>query len=129
MFFKYTRWSLLWALFILILCAIPGRDLPKVSVLELLNFDKFVHASLFFVLLLLTVRGFSLQTAITALHKSPKIMAFALCVIYGGTIELMQGAFFLERTADLNDFIANSFGCFIGIIIYDKIEKKVFAKI
>jgi VanZ family protein len=128
MFFKYTRWSLLWALFILILCAIPGRDLPKVSVLELLNFDKFVHASLFFVLLVLTVRGFSLQTDITALHNSPKIMAFALCVIYGGTIELMQGAFFQERTADLNDFIANSFGCFIGIIIYDKIEKNVFAK-
>ncbi len=82
-----------------------------------------------FVLVLLTVRGFSLQTDIATLHKSPKVMAFVLCVVYGGTIELMQGAFFRERTADLYDFIANSFGCFIGCIIYDMIEKKIIGKV
>ena len=118
MFLKHTKWALLWALMILILCGIPGKDVPEVSIV---NFDKFVHASLFFVLLLLTVRGFSLQTDVAILHNSPKITAFILCVIYGGTIELMQGAFFIDRTADINDFVANSFGCLVGTLLYDKI--------
>ena len=118
MFLKHTKWSLLWALIILILCAIPGKDIPEVSII---NFDKFVHASLFFVLLLLTVRGFSLQTDVVLLHNFPKTTAFVLCVIYGGTIELMQGAFFVDRTADINDFVANSFGCLAGSLLYDKI--------
>jgi len=118
MFLKHTKWALLWSLMILILCGIPGKDVPEVSIV---NFDKFVHASLFFVLLLLTVRGFSLQTDVAIFHNSPKITAFILCVIYGGTIELMQGAFFIDRTADINDFVANSFGCLVGTLLYDKI--------
>jgi VanZ family protein len=118
MFLKHTKWALIWALIILILCGIPGKDVPEVSIV---NFDKFVHASIFFVLLLLTVRGFSLQTEVTVLHHSPKTTAFVLCVIYGGTIELMQGAFFVDRTADINDFVANSFGCLAGSLLYDKI--------
>jgi VanZ family protein len=119
----------MWGLVILILCGIPGKDLPKVSFLELLNFDKFVHASLFFILVLLSTRGFSLQTAISVFHQFPKTSAFIVCVIYGGIIELLQGAFFEDRTADVLDFIANSFGCLVGCMLYVKAEKKVLIKL
>lgn len=129
MFLKYTKGAIIWALIIFILCAIPGRDLPHISFLELLNFDKFIHASLFFVLILLTIRGFKLQTSFALLHSSPKLIAFIKCVAYGGIIELMQGAFFQERTADIYDFIANSFGCIIGILLYNKIENKLLVKL
>jgi VanZ family protein len=119
------KWALAWAVLIFILCAIPGRDIPHISFLELLEFDKFVHASLFFVLMLLAVRGFAANGM--PLRKA-KLATFAACVAYGGSLELMQGAFFQGRSADIYDFIANSFGAAMGWIFYDSFERMVLAK-
>jgi len=129
MFLKHTKWALLWALLILILCGIPGRDIPHISFLELLSFDKFVHASIFFVFMLLTVRGFMLQTTFKQLNQSPKTIAFFICVAYGGLMEIMQGTLFIERSADIFDFIANSFGCTMAVVMYNWMEKKFLVKI
>ena len=119
---------MLWALLILILCGIPGRDIPHISFLEMLSFDKFVHASIFMILLLLTARGFLLQSSFGALKRRPKLAAFILCVSYGGLLEVMQGTLFEERSADIYDFIANSFGCIIGILLYRFSERTVLSK-
>ncbi len=125
MFFKYTKWSIVWALVILVLCGMPGRDIPHISFLELLSFDKFVHAGIFFVLLLLTVRGISLQTRFSSLQLYAKSFSVITCIIYGGLLEVMQGTIFIERSADVFDFIANSVGCLIALAFYDKLEKKI----
>jgi VanZ family protein len=122
------KWAMLWALIILILCGIPGRDIPHISFLELLSFDKFVHAGIFFVLILLTIRGFLLQSSMLLLHQKAKASAFIICVIYGGMLEIMQGTLFIERSADIFDFIANSFGCLMGVLFYKKIENKILSK-
>lgn len=127
MFFRYTKWAMLWALVILILCGIPGRDIPHISFLELLSFDKFVHAGIFFVLILLTIRGFTLQTTYSTLKEKPKLIAAVICICYGGLLEILQGTLFEERSADIFDFIANSFGCFIGILLYKRIENKILS--
>jgi VanZ family protein len=123
MFFKHTKWSMLWALIILVLCGIPGKDIPHISFLELLSFDKFVHASIFFVLILLTIRGFVMQTNFVNLQQSAKLIAFVGCVAYGGLLEVMQGTLFEGRSASIYDFIANSFGCTMGILLYQQMEK------
>lgn len=124
MFFKHIKWGLLWALLILILCGIPGRDIPHISFLELLSFDKFVHAGIFFVLVVLVIRGFELQTTFSFLQKNAKSIACTLCISYGGLLELMQEAVFEERSADVYDFIANSFGCLLGLFLYRWIINK-----
>lgn len=120
---------MLWALLILILCGMPGKDIPHISFLELLSFDKFVHASIFFVFILLTVRGFVLQTRYVKLSNSAKPIAFAICVAYGILMEVMQGTVFIDRSADVYDVIANSFGCTMGWIFYSWIEKNILAKL
>lgn len=125
MFFKYTKWSILWALVILILCGIPGKDIPHISFLELLSFDKFVHAGIFFVLILLTIRGFLLQSKFSVLKQKAKLISFLICIIYSGSLEIMQGTIFVDRSADIFDFIANSFGCIAGIVFYNWVEKKI----
>lgn len=129
MFLKHTKWAMLWALLIFILCAIPGRDIPHVSFLELLEFDKLVHATLFFVLLLLLIRGFKVQSSFPKLSERSKIFCTTISIIYGGSLEIMQGAFFSKRSADVYDFIANSFGCIIGIIFYDSLERKFLVRL
>ncbi len=119
---------MLWALLILILCGIPGRDIPHISFLELLSFDKFVHAGIFFVLVVLSIRGFLLQTNFHKIQGSAKLISLFICIAYGGLLEVMQGTLFEERSADIYDFIANSFGCFLGLLLYTWVEKKFLIK-
>jgi VanZ family protein len=128
MFFKNTKWALLWAMFILILCGIPGRDIPHISFLELVSVDKFVHAGMFFVLQVLLIRGITLQTNYSSLQRNTKVSAVLSCIIYGGLLELMQDVVFADRSADLFDFIANSVGCISGMLLYASIEKKWLIK-
>lgn len=123
-FLSHNRYALLWALFIMVLCGIPGHDIPSVSFLELLNFDKFVHASLFFVLVILLTRGFQLQKHFPLLHKSPRMSALIICIVYGGLLEILQGVLFIERSADVYDFLANSFGSVWGYFLYKKLATR-----
>lgn len=120
---------MLWALFILILCGMPGKDIPHISFLELLSFDKFVHASIFYILVSFTIRGFILQTNFIFLTTHAKNAALYICVVYGGLLEVMQGTLFSDRSADVYDFIANSFGCIIGFVVYSWTERKILIKL
>ena len=124
MFFKHLKWAFVWALIILILCGIPGREIPHISFLELLSFDKFVHASIFLVLVVLLIRGYILQTKFPFFQKHAKNSSLIISITYGGLLEIMQGTLFEDRSADIYDFIANTFGCIIGFISYSWIEKK-----
>lgn len=110
------RLSLLWTAIIFGLCSMPGRYIPTTNWLELISFDKFVHASIFFVLQFLWMLSFPNQ----------KWWIFILCVAYGGSIELMQANIFSQRSADWFDFIANSFGCIIALAFFRKISLKFF---
>ena len=129
MFLKHTKWALLWALLILFLCGMPGKDIPHISFLELLSFDKFVHAGIFFVFILLAIRGFILQTNFLKLQHAAKPVAFFICAAYGGLMEIMQGTMFEDRSADVYDFIANSFGCTMGWVSYNWMERKFLFKL
>ncbi len=112
-----------WALFIMILCGIPGRDIPHFSFLEILSFDKWVHAGVFFILTILAVRGFRMQKRFHALKTHAIVIALLLCISYGGILEILQGTLFAERSADIYDFIANSFGCILAVLLYPKFSK------
>ena len=129
MFFKCYKWAILWALVILVLCGMPGRDIPHISFLEIPNFDKFVHAGIFFVLTLLIVRGFLLQTTFIKLQQNAKLIAFVICVVYGGLLEIMQGTLCQGRTAEVFDFFADSVGVAAGLLLYNWIEKKFLMRI
>lgn len=129
MFLKHLKWAGLWALIIFVLCGMPGRDIPHISLLELLSFDKFVHAGIFFILILLTIRGFIVQTQFNNLKLKAQVSALIICVVYGGLLEIMQGFVFIERSADVYDFIANSTGCVIGLLLYKKTEKLFLSKL
>ncbi|MCA6361817.1 MAG: VanZ family protein [Bacteroidetes bacterium] len=121
--FRYNWPVLVWALVILVLCAIPGRDLPHSDWLEALSFDKWVHAGIFFVLELLSIRGIAFSDS-QPLRKLAVLITGAGAVAYGGALEIMQGALFSERTADLYDFIANSVGVLAGAALYARLSTK-----
>lgn len=115
---KYSLlFAILWTIIIFVLCSTPGQYIPTTNWLELLSFDKFVHASIFFVLTCLWL---------VYLYKSKKlattsmIIIILLCISYGGLIEIMQATIFSHRNGDWLDFTANTFGCLMGLWFFSK---------
>ena len=121
--------ALCWTIVIFILCSTPGRFIPTTSWLELLSFDKLVHASIFFGLSCLWLVYVYYHYQLTSVSISLTIL---LCIAYGGSIEIMQATLFSQRSGDWLDFIANSFGCFMGLLFFSKkkglLEKSLIQK-
>lgn len=120
---KYPKLSAYaWGIIIFILCSTPGNYIPSSNWLDLLSFDKFVHASIFFILAILWLNYFKINTQ---LHTLKIILILFFCCLYGGLLEIMQAKLFSNRSGDLLDFIANSTGCLIAPFFYSKIQTKV----
>ena len=99
----------------------PGRFIPTVSWLELLSFDKWVHAGIFFILVSLLSLG-------VLIHKQSALLIIVfcfLCIVYGGLLEIMQAKLFSQRSADWQDFVANTFGCLMAFTFYKKITNVI----
>lgn len=107
----------IWTLIIFGLCSMPGKAIPKISWLELLSFDKLVHAGIFFIEQVLFMR-------VLQPYKWGKWAALLFCLGYGAALELMQSYVFSERGGDVFDFIANATGALLGLLLYDTISKK-----
>jgi VanZ family protein len=113
-----------WAGVIFILCATPGQYIPGVHWLDLLSFDKWVHASVFFILMVLGGLAATRKNS-----RSPLLwLCFLAFVLYGMLLEYMQGACFSNRSADWKDIIANSFGCVVGLLSLRTIRARCFAE-
>ena len=118
LFLKYSLLAaIVWTLIIFILCCTPGKYVPTAHWLELLSFDKFVHASIFFTL---TFLWLLVGVKKNKLSLSFMIFIIIACIGYGGLLEIMQAKVFSDRSGDWLDFIANSFGCLMGLWFFNK---------
>lgn len=109
--------ALLWAAFILLLCGLPGYDLPNINFWAIDIEDKLAHVGVFAVLGFLMVYG-------RVRHHSrnekpmpgiPFLLFLILAVGYGALTEILQGLIFPSRFADFFDFIADAIGGGLGI--------------
>lgn len=117
---KYpVLFSITWALIIFALCATPGQYIPSISWLDLLSFDKLVHAFIFYVQCsaLLVVKMQYQQANLF------KWVYLVLSITYGMMLEWMQATMFVNRSADWMDIAANSFGCLMGFWLFGRLQK------
>ena len=108
---KYWR-SILCSIVIAILCFIPGDDLvqPKFDIPCL---DKIVHFCFYFVLSL------TIQYEIKNKIKLKNYLIICLyALILGGSIELVQESFIIERGGDFFDLIADFLGVIIAFFVF-----------
>ncbi|MEZ4737874.1 MAG: VanZ family protein [Flavobacteriales bacterium] len=110
------RPALGWAAIILVLCLTPGSALPEWQWADLLSVDKFIHAAIFGILVLLLVRGFKGQAAGSTWAVRAAPIAAVIGVLYGASMEGMQQIPGLGRHGDLLDLIANTIGCLVALI-------------
>lgn len=127
MLIRFSINSILWALFILLLCLAPSSELPEFDIWKLLSFDKIVHASLFSIQVLLIIVGLKRQYFSYRLRYYAKTVAFLLGSLYGFLIEILQLISNTGRTFDLLDVIADIIGCVIGLILFRMIYGKEFS--
>jgi len=109
---RYSLPALIWTAVVTVLCLLPGRDLPELNVV---NLDKFVHLSVFGLLCWLYLRWY-------ASGPNPQMQGrWAILVavmLYGVLMEVLQGAFYTDRSADLMDAGANGVGCLFAFLLH-----------
>lgn len=106
-----ARWALAWALLILVLCLMPGSELPAWSWVDILDLDKAIHAFLFFVLTILIAQVFRTRGR----PGRWALWAFLLSALFGVATEYMQGLEALGRRTDPLDMLANAAGALLAI--------------
>ena len=122
-FLKY-RFSIIWAIIILVLSGMHGNTVDKISFIKIPHFDKIVHFGMYFLLcsIIIYETGFlKIKYTFTALFT-----ILIISVTYGVLMELMQEYVFIKRSNDIFDVIANSTGAVFSIfafILYKKRNK------
>ena len=116
---KAYRPAWIWALVILILTLTPGKFMPKVEYWSIMSLDKYVHMSIFFVQVLLVLRGAKALKILTT--RNYFIYAF-IGTLYGVLIECIQ-QFIPLRSFEVNDMLANMAGALIAAAVFYIFEK------
>ncbi len=105
-----------WFFVVLVLIAMPGQDLPGVTWLDKIFFDKWVHAGIFCLLALL----FMLPVAFSPMENREKFQFFirvALATsVWGLATEFIQKYLVTGRSFDLLDWAADSIGALAAYI-------------
>jgi VanZ family protein len=121
MFFRYNLFAFSWSLIILMLTLAPGKDMPEVSLWDLL-FDKAAHSFVFAILSFLLVVGFIKQGRFHQLKFEPIRYSLIFSIGYGVLIEIVQG-FVPGRSLDWKDMLADASGALIGILLFYVVYK------
>lgn len=122
-FIKNYWKSLLWAVFIMILCGIPGNELNKVKLINIPHFDKMVHAFLYFVFTILLISENNSQKMEMIIPMKAILIAALIALSYGALIEIMQKTIFINRGAEVCDMVANTFGFLLAAALYRQANK------
>jgi VanZ family protein len=118
--------AVIWFIVANILFLMPGPDVPSIPFLDKIYFDKWVHAGLFFGLIILTAYPF------IKLGRAPKKLLIKISIafiFYGVLIEFLQKYIAFERDYDVHDMIADAFGCVLGYIAANWLAHKVIKKV
>ncbi|MCC7232303.1 MAG: VanZ family protein [Bacteroidia bacterium] len=121
---RYQWPSIAWACFIMILCGIPGDDLPRLTFLEWLKPDKIIHLILFGIQTILLIGSFRHLTRESTFQKHPFTWAVVLSGLYGIIVEILQGTVFINRSMDARDALANIAGALIGLWLFTRYKAK-----
>lgn len=108
--------AIIWALLILTLSALPKSNVPKI---ELPYIDKVVHFCMYFGLSWLLCLGYFIKYN----NNLKFIILFTIMLlssVFGIKMELIQFKLNIGRSMEFNDIVANSFGAFFGVLIFNQ---------
>ncbi|NOU18328.1 MAG: VanZ family protein [Bacteroidales bacterium] len=122
-FFKNHWKSITWAVFIFILCGIPGNQISKVKIIDIPHFDKIVHFSFYFTFTLLLISENNSQKLQQKATIKAILIAGVISISYGILIEILQKLVFINRGAEIWDVVANAFGFILATLSYRLVNR------
>ena len=110
--------GILCGIIILILTGLPGSLFPRVK--PTLGLDKVAHILMYAGFAFACLWGYRKQFVSngSAYRKKAIILALVISIAYGGLTEIMQEYLVPKRTGDWLDFLADSIGTGIGVLIF-----------
>lgn len=120
---KYFWKSLVWGLFILIICGIPGDELSKFKIVTVPYLDKVVHLTLYFIFTIFLYSGFTLRNEEKGGSAKPFLYGSLISLLYGVTIEVLQLYVFSHRSFELLDIVADAIGILAALVSYSAIHR------
>ena len=116
---KYKIAAFVWTWITIALSAIPSQSIPKTFLDEIFGIDKIVH--IIFYLLMSLLWSLSLRGRYTKVKVVFIMILFSSSV--GLAMEVFQKVFFVDRSFDWYDSIANVIGAIAGGYLFLKYEK------
>ena len=114
--------NIIWAIVIFILCSVPGDSLPQTSAIRIPHFDKMVHFGLFFIMGIFLISELRNQTKLSRLTVS--IITLSLIAIYGAVIEVLQEHYFVRRSGDTWDLLADVTGGVFSVLMFPFLKRQ-----
>ena len=112
--FKQFFPAMAWAMVILGLSLVPGRNLPKVGWDFFTHLDKVAHMVVYFILVI--VIGWCHDRR-KRLGLRKVLVILAVSAMYGVALEVMQYSFLSDRFFEIHDIIANIIGSTLGAVV------------
>jgi VanZ family protein len=115
---RYQYLSILWAIFVVIICEMPSSDISPDSFTFFEGFDKLAHTGFFFVLTVLLFHG-KIKEQGSYNYRALTILKILLITLFlGAAIEVLQYSVFTYRSAEWWDLFADMTGVGMGVFGY-----------
>jgi hypothetical protein len=108
--FKRFLPGIAWFVLVLILICTPGDDIPKMDFLDIISFDKLVHAGLFGGLVFWFAFAYYKWPWPEQTKKQVFYKIMLAAIVWGIATELIQKYFVVNRQFDWIDWLADSMG-------------------
>jgi VanZ family protein len=112
--------AICWGIFVTYMSLTPGDQLPEALVA--LN-DKLLHACIYFfsaALIYLAIIRYNFKNTPSWKQLFGTLI---VCVVFGGLIELAQHYLVHNRNGDWNDFMANTLGAVLSVLLMRFIQR------
>lgn len=117
--------GLLWALMILVLTGLPGNYFPEITTFwDWISPDKAAHLMMFGTFTFLVLWGYRTAYRIPAKRKRLIFISLLAGLVYGGLTEVLQNEIFVRRDGNIYDFMANTLGGGLGILLFHLFYRK-----
>lgn len=115
---RYQYLSILWAIFVVIICEMPVIDTARAGFTFFEGFDKLAHTGFFFVLTVFLFYGKIREQASYSYRTITILKILVVTFILGALIEILQLEVFTYRSAEWWDLFADMVGVGMGIFSY-----------
>lgn len=103
-----------------------GKNLNIVPIFNIKNFDKIIHFAFYFLLSISFLASLYRTSKLKKIDQ--KLITMILIISYGLIMEVLQYYFTYDRSAELIDAIANTFGIILGVLFFPYLIKSKLSR-